>query len=70
MSKEKDLIKQVTAIKFEGSSDFIIPNYSGLKERIVTKKLVIDEASDTYFQYNSTTSELELYVNGALIASW
>lgn len=70
MNIEKQVMKQITPIKFESGNEFVLPNFSGLRERIVTKKLIIDEASNTYFRYNSVTSELELYVNGVIMASW
>jgi hypothetical protein len=70
MNVENEVIKSVTQIKFEGGNEFVIPNYSGLREKVITKKLIIDEGSNTYFRYNSSTSKLELYVNGVIVMDW
>jgi hypothetical protein len=71
MDVEKQIVKQLTPLKFVGGENaFIIPNYSGLREKVITKKLIIDEGSDTYFKYNSSTSKLELYVNGVIVMDW
>lgn len=33
-------------------------------------KLYLDVATDTYFMFNSTSGNLELYKNSVMVASW
>lgn len=60
-------------------SGMIIPNHSGIASNLDAQnklvmatagKLYLDRASDSYFQYNSGTGEIELYKNGVLIQAW
>jgi hypothetical protein len=37
---------------------------------IAYDKVYLDYASNTYFQYNGASSEVELYVGGSIKASW
>jgi len=53
----------------EQTEDYAIKKVIETQE-LVVEKLYLDKASETYFTYNQVSSELELYVNGVLIASW
>lgn len=39
-------------------------------QEIIIDKLMLDQASNTYFKYNHTSSLLELFVNGVKVAEW
>lgn len=43
------------------------PSFSEIK---IAGKVYLDFSSNTYFEYNSTTGEVELYVQGGIKASW
>lgn len=77
MAKNQYMVERVKSGSFsspprqsqEQAEDFAVKKVVATRE-LVVGKLYLDQASNTYFVYNSATSELELYVNGALIASW
>lgn len=37
---------------------------------LVVDKLILDKATNTYFEYNTATGEVELYVGGVIKMSW
>jgi len=39
-------------------------------QELIVNKIYLNKDSESYFQYNSITGELELYVNGVLVQSW
>jgi hypothetical protein len=53
----------------EQTEDYAIKKVVTTQE-LVVRKLFLDKVSNTYFMYNTVSSQLDLYVNGVLIASW
>ena len=76
-------VKSILGMKESNNQNFISPDRQSIEQtedyatkkvvqtqELIVRKIILDKASNTYFQYNTATSELDLYVNGNKIMSW
>ena len=76
-------VKKIFGIKDVPIQTFVSPERQNVGEtedyavkkvvqtnELIVSKLFLDKPSNTYLQYNTSTSELELYVNGVIRTAW